>query len=126
MYIPKQYGRSRVDNCPFCSKVSTSKNDQGIPVCQAHKKQRLESVKCACGEWLDLLEGKWGPYFRCSHCGNISFKKGIEMIDKSAYEKAVEPIKESPTPIRKKSTGVNKSSERKEIEVTSDELDFLY
>lgn len=111
MYIPKKYGLSRVDNCPFCGKSSVVKNSQGIPVCQKHRGARLDGLKCVCGEWLEINLGKWGPYFRCLNCGNINFKKGLEM-----------------NPQLKNSQVTNlksKESKPKEITITSDQLDFL-
>ncbi len=75
----KRYGQSRIDNCPICGKTAVVKNSQGVPVCAGHKKKELKELKCVCGEWLDVQQGKWGPYFRCINCGNINFKKGLEM-----------------------------------------------
>ena len=86
MRMPKRYGESRINNCPFCGKASVTKNSQGIPVCQNHKDEELKDLKCVCGEWLDITQGKWGPYFRCMNCGNISFKKGMEMNPKGKKE----------------------------------------
>lgn len=83
MYIPKRYGQSKIENCPFCGKTSVTKNKQDIPVCTAHKDAQLDDLKCICGEWLDLCSGKWGPYFRCMKCGNVSFKKVMEINQKS-------------------------------------------
>lgn len=79
MYIPKRYGESQVTSCPFCGKQSTAKNKQGVLVCGSHKDTDLEDIKCLCGSWLELRTGKWGPYFNCIKCGNINFKKGLEM-----------------------------------------------
>lgn len=79
MKIPKQYGKSQINECPFCGKQVVVKNDQGIPVCKEHKDKKLKNLKCACGEWLDIKQGKWGPYFVCINCGNISFKKGVNI-----------------------------------------------
>ena len=75
----KRYGESRIDKCPFCGKMAVVKNSQGIPVCNNHKGSELKNLKCACGEYLDIAKGKFGAYFRCINCGNISFKKGLEM-----------------------------------------------
>ena len=67
----------RIEPCPFCGKMSITKNSQGVPVCTTHKLSTIDNVKCVCGKTLDIHEGKWGPYFRCSNCGNINFKKII-------------------------------------------------
>ena len=79
MRIPKRYGEYKIDKCPFCGKQATTRNKQQIPVCAAHKDQVLEGLKCSCGSWLDVKVGKWGPYFVCLKCGNINFKKGMDM-----------------------------------------------
>jgi hypothetical protein len=106
MYIPKRYGQSRIDNCPFCGKIGVTKNSQGVSTCKDHKDKLVENLKCVCGEYLDLGVGKWGPYFRCINCGNINFRKAMEM----------NPNVKQQTPVQ----------ERKEIVVRSDELDFMY
>lgn len=106
MYIPKRYGESKIDRCPFCSKTATSINKQGIPTCQKHKDRYLPALKCVCGETLDLKQGKFGPYFSCMNCGNMNFKKAMEL-----------------NPNIKEDKKVKKSSE--EMTVTSDEVDFI-
>ncbi|MBN1645901.1 hypothetical protein JW868_02570 [Candidatus Woesearchaeota archaeon] len=73
------YGESRIDECPFCGKRCYIKNPQGIPVCKDHQNKTLENLKCVCGEWLDLRQGKWGPFFTCMNCGNMSVKKAMQM-----------------------------------------------
>ena len=109
MYIRKVYGQSRPDNCPFCGKPATSKNMQGVPVCQAHREKLLSDMKCICGEWLDVRSGKFGAYFHCMNCGNISYYKGIEMNP---------GIKQAPA-------ATNPTQAKKHIVITSDEVDFL-
>jgi hypothetical protein len=79
MYLPKSYGESKIATCPFCSRGAYSKNSQGIPVCSDHTGNTIENVKCACGSWLDLREGKWGPFFICEKCGPINFTKALTM-----------------------------------------------
>ena len=79
MRYKKTYGLSRVNICPFCTSMATIKNKQGVPVCQKHLKNSIEERKCSCGNWLELLSGKWGPYFRCQNCGNMNFKKAMNM-----------------------------------------------
>ncbi|MFC1769070.1 hypothetical protein ACFLZX_04875 [Nanoarchaeota archaeon] len=101
MFRKKIYGQSRVEKCPFCDKIGTLKNKQGLPVCQAHKNKMLMDIKCVCGEYLDIRTGKWGPYFYCNTCGNINLKKGLEMNP---------PKKDTP----------------KEITVRSDQLDSMF
>jgi len=77
--IPKKYGQYKTSRCPFCGKVATCKNEQGAEVCPAHRKSVVEEIKCKCGSWLELCDGKFGPYFNCLNCGNINFQKGMEM-----------------------------------------------
>ncbi|MBT3720227.1 hypothetical protein HON01_11775 [Candidatus Woesearchaeota archaeon] len=83
MRIPKRYGESRNDSCPFCDKQALAKNKQGLLVCLAHKETNLPDIKCLCGSWLDIRTGKYGPYFFCINCGNINLKKGLEMLEYS-------------------------------------------
>ena len=108
MYIPKKYGYSKSQNCPFCEKIATTENSQGVPVCLDHKKENLQSLKCVCGEYLDIRKGKFGPYFHCMNCGNINFKKGLEM----------NPNISRPTP--------KKEHAPKETTITSEEVDLYY
>ncbi|MBI2657487.1 hypothetical protein HYX08_02215 [Candidatus Woesearchaeota archaeon] len=78
MYIPKKYGQSRIDKCPFCQKHATAINSQKVPVCQSHKEEVLDSLKCICGSHLETLNGKFGTFFSCAKCGNINMKKALE------------------------------------------------
>ncbi len=78
MKIPKRYGQSKENICPFCEKNAVTENPQGVPVCMKHKEECIDA-KCMCGNWLDVRKGKWGPYFFCIRCGNINFRKGMEM-----------------------------------------------
>ncbi len=79
MYIPKRYGQSKVDRCPFCSQQATTKNKQQIPVCARHKDSVLNDMKCACGSWLEMRNGKYGIFFSCLKCGNMNLRKVLEM-----------------------------------------------
>lgn len=108
MRMPKKYGESRIDNCPFCGKIAVTKNNQGVPVCLEHKTAKLDEIRCVCGSWLEIMEGKWGPYFRCINCGNVNFRKGIEM-NSSIKSDEKKDVKQS-----------------NEITVTSDQVDFMY
>ncbi len=76
--LPKKYGQSQTIACPFCGDAATSKNSQGLPVCRHHTKDEM-NLKCVCGDYLDIKEGKYGAYFSCFHCGNISWSKAMEM-----------------------------------------------
>jgi len=79
MRIPKRYGQSKVNKCPFCENQATTTNAQGIPTCIKHKEQELKNLKCACGSWLDIKKGPYGTFFVCMNCGAINQKKAMEM-----------------------------------------------
>lgn len=89
MYIPKRYGMSKIDSCPFCQKHATTMNSQKVPVCAAHKQEMLDGLKCICGSTLDILNGKFGVFFSCMKCGNISLKKVLEFNDVKPKAKVV-------------------------------------
>lgn len=134
MRIPKRYGQSKVEGCPFCGKQSTTTNKQGIPVCITHKDKELLDFKCLCGEWLDLKNGKYGPYFFCMKCGNISFSKGMEFNEeklRSTPTYSTKPIKSKKidVPLKSKRYNSTKSIPKKvgnETVITSDQLDAYY
>ncbi len=125
MRIPKRYGESRVDRCPFCERMATTKNPQDIPVCESHKKRNLTDLRCACGEYLDPASGKWGPYFRCLNCGNISFSKGLEMNER-ALKREEASTDNRKAPQSEPTRGQHRKEERKEIVIRSDDPDYFY
>ena len=119
MYIPKRYGQSRIEGCPFCGKQSISKNAQGVAVCIAHKNMKLDSLKCLCGSFLDIVTGKWGAYCRCVKCGNVNLKRALEMnpqLQKPAAAPSASTVLPKQAPSEKK----------KEIVIRSDELHLYY
>ncbi len=118
MRLPKKYGQSKVDSCPFCGKMATAHNKEGIPVCPQHKDNKVPEMKCACGDWLDLRSGKFGPFFSCMNCGNISFRKALDMNPGIPKE---EP-KTTHATTKKKVFG---QSNQKEITITSDDIDYF-
>jgi hypothetical protein len=75
--IPKKYGESRSDVCPFCGKAAFLKNKVGLFVCKEHKNTDYPAIKCMCGEWLDVTVGKYGNYCTCLRCGPINLKKAL-------------------------------------------------
>ena len=79
MYIPKKYGESRIDKCPFCNQQATMKNTQQIPVCSRHRETLMDDLICACGSTLEMKDGKWGAYFSCYRCGNMNLRKALEI-----------------------------------------------
>lgn len=79
MRLPKRYGQSSVDTCPFCATQAYSKNRQGVPVCRNHVGTDLPDLKCICGGWLDQRESKFGVFYTCMRCGPVSFRKMMEV-----------------------------------------------
>ncbi|HZX45116.1 MAG TPA: hypothetical protein VFF28_05535 [Candidatus Nanoarchaeia archaeon] len=79
MYIPKKYGESRVDKCPFCGRQSICTNKQGIPVCANHKDSKLGEMRCICGGHADMMTGKFGIFFNCLNCGTMNARKIFEI-----------------------------------------------
>ena len=79
MRLPKRYGQSQIAKCPFCGQQALAKNHQKIPVCLKHKEKELPPMKCACGSYLDLVQGKYGPFYNCFKCGTINMKKALEL-----------------------------------------------
>jgi hypothetical protein len=104
MRMKKVYGLSRTHTCPFCTKQALSKSVQGIPVCKDHTQTRMPEVKCACGSWTELREGKWGPYFLCRMCGPLSFAKGLEMFKMMKPGEAIQTNAQPSTPKRSATT----------------------
>ena len=133
MRIPKVYGQSKQTNCPFCEKLALTQNSQKIPVCIDHKTRELSDLKCICGEWLDLKDGKFGPFFTCFSCGAINFNKALEMNPHFKDCKAGMPKQENKVfPIKKEYSNEDKKSfstfnkNKKEITITSDECDLYF
>ena len=79
--FPKKtvYGQYKQDNCVFCPRMGTQKNEQGMVVCLHHRRQTLEEIKCVCGSWLEQRSGRFGPFFSCVKCGPIDFNRGLEI-----------------------------------------------
>ncbi|MFH1399041.1 MAG: hypothetical protein ABIG95_02935 [Candidatus Woesearchaeota archaeon] len=89
MYIPKKYGKSRVDKCPFCGQQATTLNSQKLPVCTSHKNTQLNDLKCACGSYLEIKHGKFGVFFVCINCGNINLTKALELNSCQSERKVI-------------------------------------
>jgi hypothetical protein len=125
IYIPKRYGQSKVDRCPFCDRQAFSKNGQDVPVCKDHMRRDLPPMKCMCGETMDMLQGKWGVFFSCMKHGNMNLRKALEINPLSPSPDAGKPrAAPSSTPSGKMDASPEKR-ERKEITVRSDELDWM-
>ena len=115
MRFKKTYGESKVPYCAFCGKIATLKSDSGIVVCSLHRQSQLQEIKCTCGSWLEQRSGKFGAYFNCSKCGNINFKKGMEMQGMTATST---PLAASP------SSSVKETTPR-EIIITSRDSEYF-
>ena len=128
MYIPKRYGESRFDGCPFCGKQATVKSPQKLLVCNLHKDSMLPEIMCVCGSFLVLMEGKFGPFFNCMNCGNINFRKGIEFNEGRINRKKEPELKmKNPRKFEEVKSKIKKDNDGpREITVTSDELDFMF
>jgi len=77
--IPKKYGQSKANFCPFCEQQAIIANKQKLPVCIKHKNTLLQEIRCLCGSYLDIKEGKFGPFFTCINCGIINMRKALEL-----------------------------------------------
>ena len=119
-YPPKRYGDSKIVHCPFCGKMATQKNEQGLEVCPAHRQQTLEEIKCTCGKWLEQHSGKFGAYFHCVSCGNISFRKAMEMKEITAVHSPAQGKMEVPA-----TPAINARSEPRERTITSHDVEFF-
>jgi len=75
MYRKKIYGSYRTESCPFCERTATTLNSQKLPVCHQHKNAVLGEVKCSCGDYLDIMTGKYGAFFNCMNCGPQNLEK---------------------------------------------------
>ena len=112
MLIPKKYGHSKIDKCPFCQKQAITRNGQGIPVCPNHKDRYLDGLKCLCGSTLNIMNGKFGTFFSCIKCGNMNLRKVMEI---NTIKTNVNSDEET---LQKKTED---SKSRKEITVSSDD-----
>ena len=78
MHMPKRYGDSKIEKCPFCERQSTTVNSQSVPVCQEHKNTKLADMRCLCGDELEIRQGKYGTFFLCTTCGPQNMRKVFE------------------------------------------------
>jgi hypothetical protein len=118
----KVYGSYKTTTCPFCSRMATQKNDQGLDVCHLHTKSVQDEIKCTCGSWLEVRSGKFGPYYNCINCGNINYNKAMEVKSVTMKDKP-QVVKEEPKTYSQNKTYQKK--ERKEITITSDDVEYF-
>ncbi|MBT7902831.1 hypothetical protein HN587_03135 [Candidatus Woesearchaeota archaeon] len=140
MYMRKQYGQSKVDECPFCGKQAITTSKEGIPVCLKHKNAVLNLMKCLCGEYLDLKIGKFGFFFICSNCGTMNSNKVFsfnkiedvsedvkdqeKQIEKFSQEKFNKGVQSKDYAVQKKTGRITKDPKKfkkKEITIRSDD-----
>jgi hypothetical protein len=119
----KKYGEYMTRGCTFCGSQATQKNENGVYVCHRHLEEKLAEIKCTCGSWLEQKSGKFGPYFNCLNCGNVSYFKAMEMKKiMGNYAEKVEERVEVKTFVKKEKP-IKK--ERKEITITSRDVDYF-
>ncbi len=112
----KVYGSYKILTCTFCAATATHKNETGLEVCRNHLKSSLEEIKCTCGSWLEQKSGKFGAYFNCINCGNINFKRGLEIKEITMKDKEI---------ISEKPKEKEAFKQRKEITITSDDVEYF-
>src|SRR3989344_2126860 len=121
----KVYGQSKQDSCAFCGSIATQTTEAGVLVCRHHREAKLEEIKCTCGSWLEQKSGKFGPYFRCTNCGNISFNKAMEMkalMPAVSKEQKLSPVpQKNPLSIPKQSSKKEESFEEREKRIRQEE-----
>ena len=88
---------SKTETCLFCGQPSTTLTEQKIPVCGRHKERTLENLKCVCKSYLDLLQGKFGPFFKCFNCGTMNLKKAVELNPSVREQKTEHPLNRTQT-----------------------------
>jgi hypothetical protein len=116
MYIPKRYGEAKIDSCPFCGAQAYSRTSEGLPVCANHKNQQMPDVKCACGKYLDMRVGKFGPFFICERCGTKNMNQVLEM----------NPQMRQPSPAKQARAGAYKNEYGQDTFVRSDDPRFEF
>lgn len=111
MFLKKTYGQSKVASCPFCGAQATTQNSQNIPVCRNHTNDKMPDIKCVCGEWLDLREGKWGPFYTCFNCGIVNMTKAQELMDLQSKKAKPQGTAKVPVPETKEIAQARKFEE---------------
>jgi hypothetical protein len=127
MYIPKRYGESRIEACPFCGASAYTKNKQGIPVCADHKHTELNDLKCMCGSWLDMREGKFGMFFICEKCGTRNMRQALEMnpqIGKTISKPSTSQFAKPASSQREQRSNAYKDENGRDIYIRSDDPRF--
>ena len=145
--MKKTYGSYQVNQCIFCGTAAYSVNPQGIPVCNNHKSAEvdMDAIRCACGDYLDIKEGKFGAFFLCMKCGprSIAKVKEINTITiRGAPKPPIDRFKQNSNSLSSNSSQSNSSSSSssssgssgssktpydptKELVITTDDVDYF-
>lgn len=109
-----------------------TKNSQEVPVCQRHKDKDLDGLKCACGSYLDIKNGKFGIFFTCMNCGIVNMKKALEINEgnllkeeKTFQNAEVSSEKKEQDKTEHKQRSISKDEIKKEITVMPDDPRFF-
>lgn len=102
----KKYGQSKINQCPFCERQATKKNEEGVDVCHKHVDSSLGDLRCVCKALLELRQGQYGAYFHCTNCGNMNMDKGLKRSTKIIQQQKVvnRPIQKSKPLVKKEIT----------------------
>lgn len=128
--MKKTYGSYREETCIFCSERAICMNEQNLPTCTKHKHELVDmnKVKCSCGDFLDIKEGKYGSFFLCMNCGPMSIAKikEINTIKPNDFS-AKQPEKTTSNSVYKSanSTTFNKTSTPSNTTIRSDDPDYF-
>jgi len=122
----KVYGSYRKSSCPYCGADAMSKNEIGLSVCKNHIKTDSLDIKCSCGSWLDVKEGKFGTFFLCENCGPIGMGKAME-LKSNMPEQKVEVKLDAHTENKEiqKADFSKNDGVKKEIFITSDDVEYF-
>jgi len=121
----KVYGQSGTNACIFCGTNALRLNTQGFPVCTHHQQSTvdMDQVKCACGSYLDIKEGKFGAFFLCINCGprSVSKIKELNTFEDTQTTRHVSSEK------KEMSSSIPKKTEapHKEYTITTDDVDYF-
>ena len=118
----KSYGNYKISKCPFCDRQATQTNQQGLEVCHQHTNQSMEEIKCVCGSWLEQRVGKFGAYFNCVKCGNMNYKKDMDIKEMTGHKSSPKPVIK---PISVQEVSRPRVQERKELTITSNDAEFF-
>ena len=102
----KVFGQYKTDTCPFCGKQAFVKNKAKLAVCKDHVDTEYPLLKCLCGNWLDVIPGKYGNYCNCIRCGNISLDKALAMQGKESLYIKKKSIQKDPVQEKADSLGI--------------------